>query len=190
MVEQKNKIFKSLETETTQYDPEKVTRYDEWNCYKYLDIQEYLGQYDHKKEFIIERVKDTLSDNLSFQEKDGMISREKVMEELSPKLIETSKKQFYDLLFKETQQSNFYYPVSLPKAMRNAQLALFIPGYATTIKQFYPDKEERRTVRQKYIQAICKELILEIQQRFVGEEGFVAKEYCMRNALLYVYQRY
>lgn len=189
LIEQKITLLKSLETEITQYNPEKANRYDERQTYKYLDIQEYLESYDHKKEFIAKRVQHVLSENLTFQSGEPL-DREKIMEELSPKILETSKTTFYELLLKETKKSNFYYPVSFPQAMKYAKLALFIPGYATTLKQLYPNDEERTSIRQKYIQTITKELLLEIQQRLLWEEDFVWEEYRMRNALLYVYKRY
>lgn len=193
LIEQKAEILKTLESEITHYDPEtnpeKVNRYDERQAYRNLDIQEYLESYDHKKEFIIKRVQNTLSENIAFQNT-TTIDREKVMEELSPQLMATSKETLYTLLFKETQKSVFYYPVRLPQAMRSAKLALFIPGYATTLKQLYPDDQERTKIRQTYIQTISKELLLEIKERLLSEDNFVAKEYCMRNALVYVYKRY
>jgi hypothetical protein len=166
LIEQKITLLKSLETEITQYNPEKANRYDERQTYKYLDIQEYLESYDHKKEFIAKRVQHVLSENLTFQSGEPL-DREKIMEELSPKILETSKTTFYELLLKETKKSNFYYPVSFPQAMKYAKLALFIPGYATTLKQLYPNDEERTSIRQKYIQTITKELLLEIQQRLL-----------------------
>jgi hypothetical protein len=189
LIEQKIEILKILKTEITQYHPEEITRYTERQAHKYFDIQTYIDTSDHKKKYLIKRIQDTLSDNNSFQTKE-VINREKVIEELSPQLIKVSKEKLYHLLLQNIQKFEFPYPVPLPQAMKYVKLALFLPGYATTLKHLYPDETERKAIRQQYIQTITKELLLEIQQRLLSEQQFIAEEYHMWSALLYVYKQY
>ncbi|MDD2537715.1 MAG: hypothetical protein PHU61_04490 [Candidatus Absconditabacteria bacterium] len=193
LLEQKAKILRTLASDLTHYNPEenpeKVNRYDERQAYRNLDIQDYLDTHNHKQEFVKKRVNDALSENLAFKDKKSL-NREEIIEELSPTLIATAKAKFYELLMRETTKSKFYYPVPLPQAMKNIKLSLFIPGYTTTLKQLYPNDGERTIVRQNFIQTICAELLGEIKQRFLSEGDFIAKEYCLRNAIYYVYKRY
>ncbi|MDR0860115.1 MAG: hypothetical protein LBO09_03920 [Candidatus Peribacteria bacterium] len=53
-----------------------------------------------------------------------------------------------------------------------------------------PDKEERAYIRQGYIQTLTKELLQEIESRVMNKETFSPIEYCMREPLLYTYQKY
>lgn len=190
LVEQKIDMLRALDSELIQYDPDQVTRYNERESYKYIDIQDYLDTYNQKKEFIIQRVNTVLSDNLSFHQ-DGILDRDKIIEELSPQLIQSSKKTLYELLENDLKKKLFcFYPVFLADAMKYAKFSLFIPGYSTTLKQLYPDQAERTTIRQNYIQTIIKELVLELQERLISHETFSIQEYCMWQPLLYVYNRY
>ncbi|MDR0283109.1 MAG: hypothetical protein LBI53_07685 [Candidatus Peribacteria bacterium] len=168
-------------------------------------IKEYLEFCD--TEYLTNRIKSVLSENLSFGTGE-LIDREKLMEEMSPKIIQTGKETLYNALKKliPHQISTFStilpkdlrrlsnqaitFPIPLPEAMGCAKKCLFPSGYATALKFLYPNDEERIPIRQYFLQTISKELLTEIENKLLSETEFSPIEYCMREPLIYIYKRY
>ena len=195
-----NQKVEMLETINPQHELIKQ-RSDNQDTY----VKEYLEYCD--TEFLTKRIKNVLSENLSFGTGE-MVNREKLMEEMSPKIIKIGKETLYKNLQKEipNQGTNFSrplpnnlvkisnqaitFPISLPKAMGHAKRCLFPSGYSTALKFLYPNDEERIPIRQYFLQTISKELLTEIESRLLSETAFSPVEYSMRESLLYIYKRY
>ncbi len=168
-------------------------------------VKEYLEYCDTA--FLTNRIKNILSENLSFGTGE-LVDREKLMEEMSPKIIKAGKETLYNNLKKRipNQISTFStllprdsrrilnqaitFPIPLHRAMISATTCLFPSGHATALKFLYPKEEERISIRQYFLQTISKELLTEIESRLLSETEFSPIEYCMREPLLYIYKRY
>ncbi|MEI7920126.1 MAG: hypothetical protein WCH65_08515 [bacterium] len=68
--------------------------------------------------------------------------------------------------------------------------AFFRTGYGLVLKKLYPNDQERKTLRQKYVQTISKNIVSDINGRLTNLSTFSLTEHYMREPIVYLYHKY
>lgn len=83
-----------------------------------------------------------------------------------------------------------YNPLSTRMVIGFMINAFFRTWYALVIKTICPDDKERKTLRQKYVQTITKNILSDINTRLANISTFSLTEYYMREPMAYLYHKY
>ena len=151
-----------------------------WQEKKDSYIQEYCDF--HRDTFIQKRLLTVLKTDISDKE---AIEKQLLHDVTSHFYLSCKKK-----IEKKWSDTVSYNPLSTRMIIQYMIDAFFKTGYALVLKTIYPDDEERKALRQGYVQTITKNILSDINTRLSNLSTFSLTEYHMREPMNYLHQKY
>jgi len=144
-------------------------------------IKEYTSFF--QETFIQKRLAQVLS-STDITDKEGI--EKELLIKVKEHFIKTCKKE----LEKKLDIPIRYNPITNRKVIEYMINAFFQTGYALVLKKVYPNDQERKQVRQKYIQTITSEILAEINKNLSNDKTFSPIDYAMKGPIEYLYKKY
>ncbi len=151
-----------------------------WKENKAFYIQEYCDF--HRDSFVEKRLLEVLKVDINDKEA------------LETQLLQEVEAYFYTSCKKKIEKHwsdiTPYNPLSTRMVIESVINAFFRTGYGLVLKKLYPNDQERKTLRQKYVQTISKNIVSDINGRLTNLSTFSLTEHYMREPIVYLYHKY
>lgn len=151
-----------------------------WKTNRASYIADYISFY--KENFIQKRIAETLKADIN----DPKAIEQQILQDVQHKL--------YSLCIKECSKQRgthiTHNYLSTGKMIKYIKAAFLQTGHAILLKHLYPDDKQRRSIRQKYVQTIIKNLLTQINTNAQDIATFSIIEYQMIQPLIYWYEKY